>query len=155
MDDLELRVPPVLALVLMAVAAWGLSLFDWRIAVFASTNATRFLAAISFVAGVGFSFGGIVAFRRARTTVSPTSPGAASTLVSSGVYRITRNPMYVGMALILFAWAVSLGSWLSQLSVAAFVAYISRFQIRPEELALSETFGADYEDYRRRVRRWL
>ncbi len=94
-------------------------------------------------------------FRRARTTVSPLSPESASTLVRSGVYRWSRNPMYVGLTLLLGAWSLWLGSVWALLGPVALVLYLSRFQIAPEERVLSAKFGADYEAYRAAVRRWL
>lgn len=72
-----------------------------------------------------------------------------------GVYRATRNPMYVGLALLLLAWTVYLGAPLALLGVAAFVAYITRFQIVPEERVLAQKFGPEFGAYRSRVRRWL
>ncbi len=111
-------------------------------------------AGISLV-GIGFSAAGVLAFRRARTTVNPTKPESASSLVSSGVYRITRNPMYVGLSCVLVAWAVFLSSAWALLGPVAFVLYIGRFQIGPEERALAKRFGSEYVDYQAKVRRWL
>src|SRR5664279_3386787 len=91
--------------------------------------------------GAAFSVGGVIAFRRAKTTVNPMKPEAASSLVSSGVYRATRNPMYVGLLLVLVAWAVFLSSFLALLGPLAFIACIGRFQITPEERVLSALFG--------------
>jgi len=105
--------------------------------------------------GLGFDLSGLVSFWRARTTINPMKPDASSSLVRSGVYTITRNPMYVGMLLMLCAWAVYLGSAWALLGPAAFVAYMNRFQIAPEERALEALFGASYIDYKARVRRWL
>ena len=83
------------------------------------------------------------------------TPEAASALVRSGIYRTTRNPMYVGLLLILVAWAVLLSSVWTLLGPLVFVLYITRFQIIPEESALSALFGADYAAYQSSVRRWL
>ena len=96
-----------------------------------------------------------VSLRRARTTVNPLRPERASALVTTGVYRITRNPMYVGMALMLLAWAVLLASPAALAGPVTFIAYMNRFQIGPEEDALDTLFGPDYAAYRSRVRRWL
>ena len=105
--------------------------------------------------GLAFSAAGILAFRRSRTTVNPTTPDKATSLVSSGVYRITRNPMYLGLACVLVAWAVFLSSAWALFGPLAFVLYIGRFQIAPEERALAKLFGSEYAAYRARVRRWL
>jgi protein-S-isoprenylcysteine O-methyltransferase Ste14 len=98
---------------------------------------------------------GILEFRRARTTVNPMTPGAASALVVRGVFRISRNPMYLGFSVILLGWAVFLQSASALVVLVAFIVYIDRFQIQPEEHALEKTFGVTFRDYARRVRRWL
>jgi protein-S-isoprenylcysteine O-methyltransferase Ste14 len=105
--------------------------------------------------GLGFSVAGVAAFRRARTTINPTKPATASALVSGGVYRLTRNPMYLGLLLLLLALAVFLSNPVALLLVPVFVLYINRFQITPEERALASLFGGEYAAYKERVRRWL
>lgn len=80
---------------------------------------------------------------------------AASSLVTNGVYRFTRNPMYVGLLLALSGWAAFLSSPSALVYLVAFVLYMNRFQIEPEERVLASRFGADYAAYRTRVRRWL
>lgn len=107
------------------------------------------------LAGYGFCFGGWLAFRRANTSVNPLNPSVASSLVSSGVYRYSRNPMYVGFSLWLAAWALSLNSSWALLSIPLYMAYLQRFQIRPEERALQQLFGSAFSDYCAKTRRWL
>lgn len=111
--------------------------------------------AILVLAGVAFDLLGLVAFRASRTTINPLKPERTSTLVTAGVYRITRNPMYVGMGLLLFAWAIFLAALPPFAGPVVFVLYITRFQIRPEERVLNEIFGEEYSTYAARVRRWL
>lgn len=116
----------------------------------------RKAAAASVAAGsVGLLAGSARQFASHHTTVDPLHPSRASTLVTDGPNRITRNPMYVGMAGVLTAHALLRGGWATALPVAAFVAVIDRVQIRPEEAALRELFGHEYDDYCRSVRRWL
>jgi protein-S-isoprenylcysteine O-methyltransferase Ste14 len=110
--------------------------------------------AIALVGG-GFSLAGIFAFRRAKTTVNPMTPQRTSSLVTSGVYRVTRNPMYVGLLFVLVGWAVFLSAVWPLLGPVVFVYYIGRFQIAPEEQALAELFGSEYSAYKSGVRRWL
>jgi protein-S-isoprenylcysteine O-methyltransferase Ste14 len=105
--------------------------------------------------GVGLSVAGVRSFRRAQTTLNPTKPQEASSLVTTGIYRVTRNPMYLGLSLVLLAWTVFLSSAWALLGVAAFVLYINRLQIAPEERALSQLFGSEYTAYQAKVRRWL
>ena len=137
----------------VAIAMWGVS----RVAPLVDMSSAIRLgaAAALLLVGIGFSAAGILAFRRARTTVDPTRPQQASSLVTSGVYRLTRNPMYVGLSCVLAAWAVFLGSAWALLGPIAFMLYIGRFQIAPEERALEKLFGDEYTDYRSKVRRWL
>jgi protein-S-isoprenylcysteine O-methyltransferase Ste14 len=119
--------------------------------VFPRALATAALAAV----GIGLIVRARVMFAHAHTTWSPTTPGRTSHLVTSGVYRYTRNPMYVGMLLILLGWAVLLASPAALIVSGLFVVYLDLFQIRPEERALAAMRGKEYSDYVRRVRRWL
>lgn len=108
-----------------------------------------------FCIGVALDVIALGYFLRARTTINPLQPGKASALVASGIYRFTRNPMYLGMATLLLAWAVYLSNGAAFLGLPLFVGYINRFQIEPEERALKARFGEEFEAYCRRVRRWL
>lgn len=94
-------------------------------------------------------------FQRARTTINPMKPGNASTLVTNGVFAVSRNPIYVADLLFLIAVGLWFGSALSFLWLPVFVVYMNRFQIVPEEEALARLFGGDYLVYRARVRRWI
>lgn len=153
MQSLEAKIPPPLIAVLVAAAMWGISL---SLPTLNLLTAAR-LSTAAALALVGGSFGvaGILSFRRARTTVNPMKPEATSALVSSGIYRVTRNPMYVGLLIDLVAWAVFLSSAWALLGPVFFLSYISRFQIAPEERALDALFGVEYSDYKSKVRRWL
>ena len=116
----------------------------------------RKAAAASVAAGsVGLLAGSARSFARHHTTVDPLRPSRASTLVTDGPNRITRNPMYVGMAGLLTAHALARGGPLALLPVGAFVAVVDRFQVQPEEAALREHFGLEYDEYCRTARRWL
>ena len=153
MQSLEVKVPPPAVAAAVAVVMWGISRL---LPLLQLSSALRVGAAVAIVSvGIGFSAAGIVAFRRARTTVNPAKPEQATSLVTSGVYRITRNPMYVGLSFVLVAWAVLLSSAWALFGPVAFVLYIGRLQIAPEERALARLFGSQYADYRARVRRWL
>jgi len=105
--------------------------------------------------GGTIALAGIIAFRRHGTTVNPMQPQETTSFVRTGIYRITRNPMYLGLAATLVAWAVYLGNTAALLLLVAFVAYMTEFQIKPEERALLMKFGPEYADYKSMVRRWL
>ena len=155
MPSLELRIPPaVLVLVsasLMWLAAWALP--SMRLAIPAGV-ALAIAVAVALMGALVIA-AGIIEFRRARTTVNPMTPHAASALVVERVYASTRNPMYLGFAMILLGWAVFLSHPLSFLVVPCFIAYMNRFQIVPEEKALEGRFGSEFKVYSSRVRRWL
>lgn len=151
--SLEVKVPPPVVALTAAVLMWGISRFAPAVAI--PTDIRLAVSIAIGLAGVATSVAGVLTFRRARTTVNPTRPEAASSLVSTGIYRMTRNPMYLGLLLVLVAWAVFLSSAWALLGAAGFVIYMSRFQISPEERALTRLFGSEYASYKARVRRWL
>jgi protein-S-isoprenylcysteine O-methyltransferase Ste14 len=113
------------------------------------------LATGAVVIGITVAAAGIFSFRRAKTTVNPMKPDSSSTLVVTGVYRLTRNPMYLGFLCILFGWGIFLSNAMAVFVIAGFVLYMNRFQIEPEERALSRLFGQAFLIYRSRVRRWI
>lgn len=150
---LDHKIPPPIVAGLVAVAMWGIASFPPLLSL---APAVRWYAVLA-IAGVGVAFDllGLVAFRRAKTTVNPLKPDKASALVTGGIYRVTRNPMYVGLTLLLTAWAVYLSALWPFLGPVVFVLYINRFQIAPEERVMHDKFGAAYAAYAARVRRWL
>ena len=113
------------------------------------------LAALLLTLGTAVAVAGGVAFRQARTTVDPTRPDQASTIVTHGIYGRTRNPMYLGFLLALLGWAAYLGNLPACLGLPLFVKYMNRFQIEPEERLLTAKFGDPYTAYLFRVRRWI
>jgi len=150
---LELTVPPLLvtalAAVAMAVAAY---LTPWL----------RFplpghliFAVILGVLGAVIALLGVGEFRRAGTSVNPIRPDAVRRVVTGGIYRFSRNPMYLGFALALGGWALWLSNALALAGVPGLVVYLNRYQIGPEEELLLERFGTDYDDYKAKVHRWF
>lgn len=150
---LELKVPPPVVALLLGFGVWWLAPLGPAIAW--PEVLRQGVAGALLLAGVALDFSGLVAFVSRHTTVSPLSPRKSSALVTTGIYRFTRNPMYLGLAILLTAWAVWLATLLPFLGPVLFVAYITRFQIRPEERVLSDLFGPPYAEYCRRVRRWI
>ncbi|TWO68033.1 isoprenylcysteine carboxylmethyltransferase family protein [Caenimonas sedimenti] len=153
MNALELKIPPPALAVGLALLMWLTSLLvePLPMSFGARLGAALALAAI----GQSISISGMLAFRRAKTTVNPFKPDTASALVTNSVYRFTRNPMYVGLLLTLLGWAAFLSSPAALLFLIAFVLYMNRFQIEPEERVLSSLFGTDFTAYKARVRRWV
>lgn len=153
MQFLELKVPPVPLAAVFAAVMFGLSLLA-PVATVTLPGHTYIAVALALV-GVAIALSGVVAFRAHRTTVNPLAPSASAVIVSSGVYRFSRNPMYFGFLLALTGWVVYLSNVLAALLLPAFVAYMSRFQIKPEERALLEKFGPPFAQYMAAVRRWV
>jgi protein-S-isoprenylcysteine O-methyltransferase Ste14 len=141
-------VAPLVALLMWLVARGTPS---WRI----EFPGIEIVAWALLASATAVGLAGLAAFRRARTTVNPLQPDRASALVSAGIYRYTRNPMYLALAMALLAWGLWLGHAVAPCGVAIFVAWMNRYQIAPEERALAGLFGAEFECYRREVRRWL
>ena len=153
MNALELKIPPPLVALCVAILMWLTPAPAGSPGVPFGGRPGIALALAGL--GLGISVSGVVAFRRARTTLNPIKASSASALVSGGIYRYTRNPMYLGLLVVLFAWAVYLSRPLALLFLPVYVLYINRFQIVPEERVLDTLFGSAYSDYRARVRRWL
>ena len=153
MRHLELKIPPPLVALLCVAAMWYLS----RITpAFGLPREVRwFLAGVFVLVGVSFDLRGLLVFLKAKTTVNPLKPHQASSLVTTGIYQRTRNPMYVGLASMLIAVAIFLDAPLALFGVVVFVGYITHFQIQPEESALRQKFGEAYRDYCKQVPRWL
>ena len=97
----------------------------------------------------------VATLMRSRTTIDPTRPTRATALVTRGVFRFSRNPLYLSLLMLLVAYAVRLDSLVVWLGPAAYLLYVTRFQIIPEERALQQKFGDAFSSYRSRTRRWL
>ena len=153
MNTLELKVPPPVVAILFALLMWLVSSLGGATGI--SFGYRLGVAIVVAAMGVVVGFSAMAAFVRNKTTMNPTKPGATSSLVTNGVFRLTRNPMYLSLVLYLVAWAVYLSSWPALLLVPLFVLYMNQFQIKPEERALSALFGPQYASYQARVRRWV
>lgn len=150
---LELRVPPPLVGLITAGSMWlaatvfsGLSL---------SIPGAPVWAVMLVLLGIGCDLSALFSFYRNRTSASPFNPDGTRMIVTSGIYRFSRNPMYLGMLLMLAGWAVFLGNPIALLGLPLFILYMNRFQIGPEERILQEKFGAPYRQYLQQVRRWF
>lgn len=153
MKILENRIPPPLIFMVSAVAMWFVSRKQPQLLVggYWTLGLTIVLAMLALWMGGP----AIRAFRSAKTTINPIQIDQASTLVTSGVFGISRNPMYLSLSLLLVAWTVQLGTAWAALGPVLFVVFITRFQIIPEERALIRLFGKRYTEYQSQVRRWL
>jgi protein-S-isoprenylcysteine O-methyltransferase Ste14 len=153
MPALELKIPPVALVIVAAVLMWLGSAYAPGLNV-----EFPFQSVIAWVIGLlGLitCILGVVAFKRAKTTVNPTKPESSSSLVTSGIYRRTRNPMYFGFLLMLTGWAAARANMVAFLALPTFVLYMNHFQIKPEERALMSIFGDKFKNYCSSVRRWI
>jgi len=152
-QTLELKIPPVILVLVTASLMWTLAV---AVPSLGFTLLASLLAALVFAAiGVAFALLGVLEFRSAGTTVDPRVPDQSVSLVVRGVYRISRNPMYVGFLLVLIAWGIFLSNLASLALLPVFVVYMNRFQIVPEERHMREKFGEAYRQYEAEVRRWV
>ena len=146
---IEIR-PPRIGASLVALAAvvhWLFPVPD--VGVFSSFWAGSVLASLGFLLMTGAWW----QFRRQQVAVCPTHP--TTSLITDGLFRVTRNPMYLGMSMMLFGVACYVGTLPFYVAAALYVLILDRLYCRFEEKKLAITFGQAYEDYRIRVRRWL
>jgi len=150
---LDLRIPPLALVMIVALFMWLGATHTPGLGFRVPFQSMIALSLLSL--GVLVCVVGVLQFKKAKTTVNPTKPQASSSLVTTGIYRRSRNPMYLGFLLILAAWAAFTACTISLLGLPAFVAYMNQFQIKPEERALTALFDKDFRDYCSNVRRWI
>ncbi|MCL9774862.1 methyltransferase family protein [Vibrio methylphosphonaticus] len=151
---LELKIPPVVVFVIFAAVMYGIHAVDSTWLFLYIPLKVVWIGLLVLISGyVGVS--GVREFHRSSTTVDPTRPHKASKIVDSGVFSVTRNPMYVALYCLLLAWGIYLEDVLSLLLSVLFIVYMTRFQIRPEEEILEDKFGSEYRAYKAKVRRWI
>jgi protein-S-isoprenylcysteine O-methyltransferase Ste14 len=153
MHALEHKIPPPVVLAFTWAVMWAAA---GAFPVVPIGSTLRLAVAGAFIVlGLCVAMVGFAELRRAKTTTDPLHPGAASSIVTRGVYRYTRNPMYLGSLIALVGWAVYLAvPWLL-LGPVFYALFLTRFQVIPEERALRAKFGTEYAEYVARVRRWL
>ena len=153
MNWLELKVPPLALFFGIAAAMLALT---WPAALNGPPHPLLFtLSAVTAIPGMLVLGLSVRSFIQVRTTVMPTNPAAASQLVYSGIYRYSRNPMYLGMTLLLISESAFLGTVVGLVMTLGFTLWITRFQIQPEERILQKRFGESFDDYCQRTRRWV
>ncbi len=150
---LHTRIPPPIVAAFAALIAWALAHLGGRWTW--PPHLDVWVIGLVIATALSIDALALIEFRRAGTTVSPLHPERADRLVTQGIYLFSRNPMYLGMTLLLCAWALRLASVWAFWGPALFVAYLTHFQIKPEEAALTAKFGEHYRAYTRRVRRWI
>jgi protein-S-isoprenylcysteine O-methyltransferase Ste14 len=150
---LEARIPPPIVMLVMGFFAWVAA--HYLPAPSFQFLPNRAIASALAIAGLALNVYPKVVFGRVGTTINPLKPCSTTYLVTSGIYRYTRNPMYLGQSLMLLGWTVYLHNFAGLVAVPAFIIYISLFQIRPEERALAARFPATFVAFCRQTRRWV
>lgn len=153
MNNLETKIPPPVVMAVFALAIWLLRGLGPQIPF--DSNIKMMIAAILVVVALSIDLAALLEFRKLKTTINPLSPEKASSIVTTGIFNKTRNPMYLGMLILLIGWAIFNGAIIGLAITPLFWAYITRFQIMPEERALIAKFGQEYLDYLKKVKPWL
>lgn len=150
---MSLRIPPVVVFFVFALAMYLFSLvlpvgvFEF----FGRLLLVKVLVGFALLIGVA----SVLQFFAKKTTVDPRTPSKANVLVTNGIYKFTRNPMYLALLVMLLAVGAFLGNAFNSIIAAGFVSYMNRFQIVPEEQMLAQKFGTAYQRYLSKTRRWF
>lgn len=153
MKALELKIPPPIVAIIIAGCMWMAARIFPGCSIALPYYKTW--ASILLVTGGMISGLGILSFLSAKTTFNSVKINSVSTLVVSGIYSYTRNPMYLGLLFVLLGWFIFLSSIPAVLFIPMFVLYMNCFQIKPEEKVLEEKYGQDFIQYKLKVGRWL
>jgi protein-S-isoprenylcysteine O-methyltransferase Ste14 len=151
-SGISIKIPPPVVTLIFCALMYFLDTI-YTIKVVGIIN--NWLAAALLIVAFFLLLPAAIQFYKNKTTVNPFKPEKTKVLVVAGVYRYSRNPMYLGMALVVLAWAIVLGNPLNISVFFGFILYINYFQIKPEERALENIFGESFNQYKLSVRRWL
>jgi|TARA_B110000240_G_scaffold184477_1_gene219135 protein-S-isoprenylcysteine O-methyltransferase Ste14 len=145
--------PPLVALIAMLLTFLSRDYLD---IFYLHPHLQRTLFLLFLVIGVSVIFLATRQFKISKTTVNPLKPETASSLVTSGIFRRTRNPMYLGLTSLLISFSIYFSSVFGIIIyLPLFISYITIFQIIPEEDAMNKLFSNDYKSYCLKVRRWI
>jgi protein-S-isoprenylcysteine O-methyltransferase Ste14 len=147
------KIPPPILMLIFGAVMWFVAKSGFAYPV--SVPYALIAAIVVAVIGVSISVSALRQFSAAETTVNPLQPDAATSLVQSGIFNKTRNPMYVGLSLVITGWAIWLQSFGNIAVLVVFVIVLTELQIKPEEAAMRTLFGDEYDDYCKRIGRWL
>ncbi len=149
---MKLRIPPPIYMLIFAAFMWLLSQYY---PLYTFLFNTQYLGIGIIILGLVIDLGALVGFLISKTTINPMKPENTQTLVTSGMHRFSRNPMYLGLLLTLTGWSFYIGAVSAILLIPLFVLVLTKMQIEPEEVILEELFGQAYIDYKFKVRRWI
>lgn len=151
--NLELKIPPPFIALICAVLMWVLGRlfadFDFDF------SYRKLISALLLSTGISIDLLALFKFRQKQTTINPMKPDKSTELVITGIYKLSRNPMYLGLVFILCSGVMFLGNAASLIMLPVFIFYITKFQILPEETIMQEKFPESFSEYKQKVRRWL
>ena len=142
--------PPIIAL----VCALGILFSKPFFKEYSNVNNSS-ISILFFLIGIACFFFAIKLFKKHNTTISPLKPEKATSLIVSGIYMYSRNPMYLGMLFILISTSIRFNIIGGIISISTFIIYITKFQIIPEEEQLKRIFGEKFLNYKKKTRMWL
>ncbi len=148
-----LKIPPALVFAVTAFLMW--CIFKYMPFQVFEFSVTMWIPKLLALTGTILGALGVIQFSSSKTTIDPHTPEKVTSLVSNGVYRFSRNPMYLGLLMLLIAFAFYLGTGLSFVMIPIFIWYMNTYQIKPEEEILIHIFGDEYKEYQKKVRRWI
>ncbi|MDK9759212.1 isoprenylcysteine carboxylmethyltransferase family protein [Vibrio sp. D173a] len=153
MKFLELKVPPLALFAVILLSSYWLA----NSLTFASFPVPyhQLVSVLGVVVSGVIGVSAVWEFKKRKTTVNPIKVDTASLVVDSGIFGYSRNPMYLALFILLFCFGYYLQNLFSLSLSFLFVIYMNRFQVLPEEQALESLFGAEYVDYKQKVRRWV
>ena len=142
--------PPIIAL----VCALGILFSKPFFREYSNVNNSS-ISILFFLIGIACFFFAIKLFKKHNTTISPLKPEKATSLIVSGIYMYSRNPMYLGMLFILISTSIRFNIICGIISISTFIIYITKFQIIPEEDQFKRIFGEKFLNYKKKTRMWL
>ena len=146
-----LKVPPPI-LVLILVVSIYMSQYQLETTHLPYNNS---ISLVILLVGALILINPVFKFIKSKTTVNPVKFVKVNKLVTSGIYKYSRNPMYLGMILIIISTSIFYLNYYSVLTPFIFYFWINKFQIKREEIFLKEKFGKDYLSYMSKTRRWI
>ncbi len=149
---MKLKIPPVLQFIIFSILMWIVTKVT---TIHFTFERQKFISFFLFLIGIFINLTALYPFSKAKTTVNPLDPSVTSKLVVVGIYKYSRNPMYLGMLIGLMGGCILLGNYINITILVLFIWYISTFQIKPEEKILTTLFGEEYTLYCKKVRRWI
>ena len=151
MDKFKNKIPPTILTLLFLIFNYILSFNFLKIDIPYKYFFTTLLLILGFYIIIRSSR----LFAQAKTSIDPLRPFKSTSLITNDIYKYSRNPMYFGYLLIILGSLVYLGNVISIIVIPLFIFTFNFLQIIPEEEALKDLFGPNYDDYLSKVRRWI